>query len=131
MLQPPVHDPVALGEKAVSAEIDAVAAIVHGAGDAANLIAHLNHNGANIGAGKQFVGGGEPGRPGADDDGSSSAFPHRIPTESAAADGRGGVTAAPEAGCRLWLGLGFGLAWESDSKTARSKASLKGALMRS
>ena len=45
MLKPPVHHPVALGEKAMSANIDSIAAVIHGAGNAAELVAHFNHDG--------------------------------------------------------------------------------------
>ena len=73
------------------------------------------------------AGGGEPCEAGANNDSGSNASPHLIPTESAAAARRSVVLAAAEAGRCVW----FGFAWDSVSKTARSKASLKGALTRS
>src|SRR5438309_10418790 len=76
MLQPPVHHPVAFGEKAVPTHIDAVAFVVHGGGNAADPGAHFDDNGPNIRSGKQFVGGGQPCRASSDNDGSSGSSDH-------------------------------------------------------
>ena len=51
---PPAHDPVGLGEEAVSAEVHAVAAVVDRLGDAADLDVRLEHQRQDVGAAQQF-----------------------------------------------------------------------------
>jgi len=74
-VHPPLHDAVALGEEAVAADIHAVALVADGAGDAADLIGGLEDDGEDVGATKEFEGGGEACRPSADDDGSPTHRP--------------------------------------------------------
>jgi hypothetical protein len=70
VLQPPVHDTVAFGEKAMAAEVDAIPLVVDGSRNASHVRALFQDYGDDIGTAEQFVGGGQAGGAGPDDDGS-------------------------------------------------------------
>ena len=66
--QPPVHHAIRFRKKPVPADVHAIALVIHGAGQPAQRLAFFEHHGVNAGAGAQFQGGRETGRPGANDD---------------------------------------------------------------
>lgn len=55
--QPPFHDAIRLGKEAMTANVNAVAFVIDGAGNAAHTMAFFKDDGLDIGAGEQFVGG--------------------------------------------------------------------------
>ena len=59
-IEPPLHDPLALTEKSVSSQIDAVAFVVEGLGDTADGIGRLADNRADIRTLEKLVGSREP-----------------------------------------------------------------------
>ena len=70
-LEPPIHHPIRLGKETMRADVDAVALVVDRAGNAPHVRALLQHDRDDVGAGQQFVGGGQSGRTGTDDHGVS------------------------------------------------------------
>ncbi len=68
-VEPPLHDPLVLGEEAMPADIDAVTLVVEGLGDAADGIGGLQHDHARIRALQQLVGCRQACWPGTGDDG--------------------------------------------------------------
>src|SRR5581483_5186241 len=85
------HDPIALREEAVAADVDAIAAILDRARDAAHLAAHLEHDRRDVGALEQLVRGRETGRAGADD---HRALGHQRPPRRWARAGTPATTAS-------------------------------------
>ena len=60
--EPPVHHAVALGKKAVSADVDPIAFVVHRSRDPAHVLALFEHDGHNVAAGEQFISRGQSRR---------------------------------------------------------------------
>ena len=73
---PPLHDALTFGEEAVAADVDAVALVLDGAGEAANHAGGFEDDGQDVGAAKEFECGGEAGRACADDDGDAPGLRH-------------------------------------------------------
>ena len=72
---PPVHHPVGLGEEPVAADVDAVAVVVDGPGDAADFVRGLEHDDLHRTPAQDLQRRGQPRRAGADDNG--GFFGHR------------------------------------------------------
>src|SRR5712691_11399205 len=68
-LRPPLHDAIGLREKAMSADVDAVSPVAHGARNAADMIGiALDDDWLNVSSRQQLISGGQPGRACADND---------------------------------------------------------------
>ena len=67
-VQPPFHDAVRLGKETVSPKVNAIALVVMSSGDPAHISRPLKNQWNGAASLEEFVSGGEPGRPGADDD---------------------------------------------------------------
>ena len=65
--EPPVHDTLALREEPVAADVDPVALVREGLGDAAGRRSRLDHHGHDVGAREQFPRRREAGWPGTGD----------------------------------------------------------------
>ena len=53
--QPPLHDAIGLGKEAVTANVNAVAFVIDGAGNSAHAVAFFKNDWLDISAGEQFV----------------------------------------------------------------------------
>ena len=68
-IEPPRHHALRFGEEAVPADIHAVPVVARGAGIAADFSGGFKNNRGDVGFIEQLVRGGEPRRPGADNQG--------------------------------------------------------------
>src|SRR5690242_15203902 len=76
VLEPPVHHAIALREEAMTADVDAITFVVHGARDATHLVALFKHDGLGIAVAQKFESGSQSSRTGADDDSSFRPMIH-------------------------------------------------------
>src|SRR5581483_8599928 len=67
-IQPPLHDAIGFGKKAMAADIDAVAFVVDRARDTAEVVALFEDERNDRGTGQQLIGGGKTCRAGSDND---------------------------------------------------------------
>ena len=59
--RPPIHDPIRLGEKTMTPDIDPISAVRARAGKASDVLRFLENDRADVGARQKLVGRGQPG----------------------------------------------------------------------